>query len=273
MPPNIVTNEYLASTLELLEEEIVKRTGIEERRYVDSGTSCSELALHAVENAVHRSGLFQEIDLIIFATLSPDHFFPGSGCFLQASETSKRTGARHPQRGFLGSAALGMAFAAGWTPCIGPILGGIIGLAATSGGWRSGLVLSAFYSAGLAVPFLLTGLGISLLSFGEKTPPPAPAPANTNFEPAPDVEFQTLAGQPFRLKDAYQEEVAKFEYQVLLGGSDAKVKYAQSVLPTTYLIDRQGRIRQKIIGARDKAGWEAAVKPLLAETPATASAN
>src|SRR5215211_3012025 len=69
-------------------------------------------------------------------------------------------------RGILGSAALGIAFAAGWTPCIGPILGGIIGLAATSGGWRSGLVLSAFYSAGLAVPFLLTGLGINqFLSF------------------------------------------------------------------------------------------------------------
>src|SRR5215210_9328385 len=69
-------------------------------------------------------------------------------------------------RGMLGSAALGIAFAAGWTPCIGPILGGIIGLAATSGGWRSGLVLSAFYSAGLAVPFLLTGLGINqFLSF------------------------------------------------------------------------------------------------------------
>jgi cytochrome c-type biogenesis protein len=64
-------------------------------------------------------------------------------------------------RGMLGSATLGVAFAAGWTPCIGPILGGIIGLAATSGGWRSGLVLSAFYSAGLAVPFLLTGLGIN----------------------------------------------------------------------------------------------------------------
>ena len=64
-------------------------------------------------------------------------------------------------RGALGSLTLGMAFAAGWTPCIGPILGGIIGLAATSGGWRSGLVLSGFYSAGLAVPFLLTGLGIN----------------------------------------------------------------------------------------------------------------
>jgi len=285
-------------------------------------------------------------------------------------------------RGIFGSAALGMAFAAGWTPCIGPILGGIIGLAATSGGWRSGLVLSAFYSAGLAVPFLLTGLGINqFLSFyknfrrhlhkvevvsgvvlilvgllvmtGQSTSlassrfmalvpnaegllnrwfktsppvkesPPATA-ANTNLEMAPDVEFQTLAGQPFRLNqlqgqvvllnfwatycipcreeipalnalqhelqpqglkivgaslddsaegvNSYQQEVAKFEYEVLLGGSDAKVKFQQSVLPTTYLIDRQGRIRQKIIGAQAKAAWEAAVKPLLAETPATASA-
>src|SRR3989441_4585049 len=64
-------------------------------------------------------------------------------------------------RGMLGSLTLGMAFAAGWTPCIGPILGGIIGLAATSGGWRGGLLLSAFYSAGLAIPFLITGLAIN----------------------------------------------------------------------------------------------------------------
>lgn len=64
-------------------------------------------------------------------------------------------------RGIWGSLTLGVAFAAGWTPCIGPILGGIIGLAATTGGWKGGLVLSAFYSAGLAVPFLVTGLGIN----------------------------------------------------------------------------------------------------------------
>ena len=281
-------------------------------------------------------------------------------------------------RGMFGSAALGVAFAAGWTPCIGPILGGIIGLAATSGGWRSGLVLSAFYSAGLAVPFLLTGLGINqflgfyknfrkhlhkvevvsgvvlilvgiLVMSGQSTllassrfmalipnlegwlkldqPTPVavtPAKGNENYEPAPDVQFQTLAGQPFRLKElqgqvvllnfwatycipcreeipalntlqhelqaqglrivgasvddsiegvnAYQQDVVKFEYQVLVGDNDAKVKFEQAVLPTTYLIDRQGRIRQKIIGTRDKAGWEAVVKPLLAETPATASA-
>src|SRR5688572_5063920 len=61
-------------------------------------------------------------------------------------------------RGPFGAALLGVAFAAGWTPCIGPILGGIIGLAATSGGWKSGLVLSAFYAAGLAIPFLGVGL-------------------------------------------------------------------------------------------------------------------
>src|SRR5262252_2145310 len=71
--------------------------------------------------------------------------------------------------GMLGSLTLGIAFAAGWTPCIGPILGGIIGLAATSGGWKGGLILSAFYSAGLAVPFLVTGLAINqFLSFYSK---------------------------------------------------------------------------------------------------------
>src|SRR5205085_3764466 len=69
----------------------------------------------------------------------------------------------------LGSMTLGMAFAAGWRPCIGPILGGIIGLAATSGGWKRGLFLSCFYAAGLAVPFLLTGLGINkFLNFYSK---------------------------------------------------------------------------------------------------------
>jgi len=64
-------------------------------------------------------------------------------------------------RGIWGSLTLGIAFAAGWTPCIGPILGGIMALAATSGGWKGGFVLATFYSAGLAVPFLITGVGIN----------------------------------------------------------------------------------------------------------------
>jgi cytochrome c-type biogenesis protein len=287
-------------------------------------------------------------------------------------------------RGLLGSLTLGMAFAAGWTPCIGPILGGIIGLAATSGGWRNGLLLSSFYAAGLAVPFLVTGMFINLfLNFYSKfrrhlhkvevvsgivliligglimsnrttalassralawipnlegwverwskaaeksTEGPAKVASGENasarYEPAPDINFQTLDGKPFHLRELqgrvvmlnfwatwclpckneipalnamqrdlqsqglqivgaswddtaqgiseYQRDIQKLEYDVVLGGNDVQSKLGNMVLPTTYLIDRQGRVREKIIGARDRAGWESVVKPLLDEAPATA---
>ena len=279
-------------------------------------------------------------------------------------------------RGPLGSFTLGIAFAAGWTPCIGPILGGILGLAAASGGWRSGLLLSAFYSAGLAVPFLLTGLGINkfLAFYGKfrrhlhkvevvsgvvliivglfiitgkstlltsswvakylpnaegwikvKTPaPPPPVSVGGSFKPAPDVELQTLEGQPFHLTDlrghvvllnfwatwcvpcraeipefnAMQRELKarglevvgvstspadsveairefqkdlKQEYTVVRGEKAVDEKFGNGPgLPITYLIDREGRIRQTIVGARDREGWEAAVKPLLDEAQTTA---
>src|SRR5690606_8130607 len=57
-----------------------------------------------------------------------------------------------------GALLLGMAFAAGWTPCIGPILGGILGLAGASGTLATGVGLLAVYSIGLGVPFLIAGL-------------------------------------------------------------------------------------------------------------------
>ena len=57
--------------------------------------------------------------------------------------------------GYLGSVLVGMAFAAGWTPCIGPILGAILGLAATEASLAKGMVLLGAYSLGLAVPFLV----------------------------------------------------------------------------------------------------------------------
>jgi cytochrome c-type biogenesis protein len=62
--------------------------------------------------------------------------------------------------GYLGSALVGMAFAAGWTPCIGPVLGGILGLAATSTDVSRGMLLLAVYSAGLALPFLVAALAM-----------------------------------------------------------------------------------------------------------------
>ena len=63
-------------------------------------------------------------------------------------------------RGVLGSAALGMAFAAGWTPCIGPILGGILAIAGSKNSIGEGVLLLAIYSLGLGIPFLLTSLAI-----------------------------------------------------------------------------------------------------------------
>ena len=58
----------------------------------------------------------------------------------------------------LGAYVLGLAFAFGWTPCIGPVLGSILSLAAQEGSVERGLLLMAFYAAGLGVPFLLTAI-------------------------------------------------------------------------------------------------------------------
>lgn len=62
--------------------------------------------------------------------------------------------------GFLGSVLVGMVFAAGWTPCIGPILGTILGLAGTSGDVTRGVALLLAYSAGLAVPFVAAAFAV-----------------------------------------------------------------------------------------------------------------
>lgn len=71
----------------------------------------------------------------------------------------KRVRLHEKPSGFLGTFLVGLAFAAGWTPCIGPILGGILALVAgTSADYLKGILMLAVYSAGLGIPFLISGL-------------------------------------------------------------------------------------------------------------------
>jgi 3-oxoacyl-[acyl-carrier-protein] synthase-3 len=84
VPTKVVTNHDLAKLMSTTDEWIVQRTGIRERRYIEhSGIGASDLAIPAVDMALEHAGKRREdIDAIIFATLSPDHNFPGAGCFL-----------------------------------------------------------------------------------------------------------------------------------------------------------------------------------------------
>jgi len=70
----------------------------------------------------------------------------------------KRVQLHKKPSGFIGTFVVGVAFAAGWTPCIGPILASILMVAASSGQVGEGVVLLALYSLGLGIPFLLSGL-------------------------------------------------------------------------------------------------------------------
>ena len=70
----------------------------------------------------------------------------------------KRVHLHSKPSGYLGTFVVGLAFAAGWTPCIGPILASILMIAATSGQAGRGLLLLTIYSLGLGLPFLVSGL-------------------------------------------------------------------------------------------------------------------
>lgn len=85
VPPKVVTNQDLQSYMDTSDEWIVQRTGIKQRHFVEGETSTSDLALRAAEEALRDAKVDKrDLDLIIFATLSPDVDFPGSACFLQA---------------------------------------------------------------------------------------------------------------------------------------------------------------------------------------------
>jgi 3-oxoacyl-[acyl-carrier-protein] synthase III len=86
VPPRVVTNDDLIREygIETSDEWIQQRTGILERRFAEPGVGSSDLALEASTMALADAGIVaRDLDMIIFATLSPDHCFPGAGVYLQ----------------------------------------------------------------------------------------------------------------------------------------------------------------------------------------------
>lgn len=84
VPERVVTNAELATLMNTSDEWITTRTGIKTRHYAAPGQGTLDLAVPAVEQALETASLtVGDIDFIIFATSSPDHYAPGTGCFLQ----------------------------------------------------------------------------------------------------------------------------------------------------------------------------------------------
>jgi 3-oxoacyl-[acyl-carrier-protein] synthase III len=84
VPPRVVTNHDLAKLMETSHDWIVERSGIEERRWVDPGEGGAEMAAKASREAMERAGVSaKDVDMLIYATLSPDVNFPGTGVFVQ----------------------------------------------------------------------------------------------------------------------------------------------------------------------------------------------
>ncbi len=95
VPENVVTNDELSTMMDTNDAWIQERTGIKERRWVkDSGDTTATMGVKAAKIAIERSGLDKDdIDFIIFATLSPDMYFPGPGVQVQEALDIKTIGA------------------------------------------------------------------------------------------------------------------------------------------------------------------------------------
>jgi len=84
VPDRVVTNDDLAASMDTSDQWIRERTGIEERRWVREGQTSVDLALPAAQRALEAAGLAPtDLDAIVFATSTPDHFCPGNGVYLQ----------------------------------------------------------------------------------------------------------------------------------------------------------------------------------------------
>jgi len=84
VPEQVITNEHLSTLMDTNNEWIIERTGIEQRRWIDPNSdTVANMSAKASRMALQRAGLSaSDIDFIVFATITPDYFFPGSGVLL-----------------------------------------------------------------------------------------------------------------------------------------------------------------------------------------------
>lgn len=85
VPETVITNQYLSTVMDTSDEWIIERTGIHERRWMDPAKdTVANMAAKATRMALKRANLTEkDIEFIVFATITPDYFFPGSGVLLQ----------------------------------------------------------------------------------------------------------------------------------------------------------------------------------------------
>lgn len=116
VPENVVTNDDLSKMMDTNDEWITERTGIKERRHIKKGdgNSTAVMGVKAAKIAIERSGISKDdIDLIIFATLSPDYYFPGCGVQVQEMleiDTCPALDVRNQCSGFIYSLSVGDQF-------------------------------------------------------------------------------------------------------------------------------------------------------------------
>lgn len=115
VPENIYTNQDLTKYMDTSDEWIQERTGIKERRYANRlGETTASMGVEAAKKAIENAGITKdEIDFIIFATLSPDYYFPGCGVLVQRALGIKEIGAldvRNQCSGFLYALSVGDQF-------------------------------------------------------------------------------------------------------------------------------------------------------------------
>lgn len=106
VPKNVITNNDLLKYMDTSDEWIQERTGIKERRFADrTGETTTTMGIEAAKIAIENAGITaRDIDFIVFATLSPDYYFPGCGVLVQRAMKMKEIGAldvRNQCSGFL----------------------------------------------------------------------------------------------------------------------------------------------------------------------------